>query len=108
MSSHVSIQLYDFLHKLNVIISILDVEGIFEIVTTVLEQKAVCQMDPDQEDEAFEEEEQSEEDSMLVSAAADVVAALASALGPQFAEPFQDFFPMIVKYYVSTTTLQCI
>jgi len=76
------------------------VKGIFEIVSTILEQKAVCQLDPDQEeDEAFEEEEQSEEDSSLVSAAADVVAALASALGPQFTEPFQTFFPLIVKYY---------
>lgn len=78
----------------------LDLDQIFELVTTVLEQKAVCQMDPDQEETDDQPEDQAEEDSMLISAAADVVAALASVLGEQFTEPFKKFFPMIAKYYV--------
>ncbi|KAF8578209.1 ARM repeat-containing protein [Ramaria rubella] len=75
------------------------IKEIFEMVGMVLEQKAVCQMDPDQEAEEELPEDQAEEDSMLISAASDVVAALATALGPQFTEPFQTFFPLIIKYY---------
>lgn len=71
------------------------------MVGQVLEQKAVCQMDPDQEETEELPEDQAEEDSMLISAASDVVAALASALGEQFTEPFKTFFPLITKYYVS-------
>lgn len=80
---------------------IADVKDIFEMVSLVLEQKAVCQMDPDQEEGEDLPEDQAEEDSMLITAASDVVASLATTLGAQFTEPFQTFFPLITKYYVS-------
>lgn len=78
----------------------LDIKDIFEMIGLVLGQKAVCQLDPDQEASEEQPEDQAEEDSMLISAASDVVASLASALGSQFAEPFRTFFPLIIKYYV--------
>ena len=31
------------------------------------------------------------------------VAAIAAALGPDFGQAFQTFFPLIAKFYVSTT-----
>jgi len=78
-----------------------DIETIFRMVKEVLEQDAVCQKDPDLQKDDILPEELPEEDSMLISAAGDVVAALATALGEQFVEPFQGFLPLIIKYYVS-------
>lgn len=83
--------------------AVTDVKDIFEMVGLVLEQKAVCQVDPDQEEDEEPPEDQAEEDSMLITAASDVVAALATALGSDFTEPFKTFFPMIAKYYVSVS-----
>jgi len=37
----------------------------------------------------------------LISSAGDLVAALANALGADFAPAFGTFFPLIAKYYVS-------
>jgi hypothetical protein len=58
-------------------------------------------MDPDQEEGEELPEDQAEEDSMLITAVSDVVALLATALGAHFTEPFQRFFPLITKYFVS-------
>ncbi|KAF8758324.1 ARM repeat-containing protein [Rhizoctonia solani] len=50
--------------------------------TEILEGKALCQQDPDQDDEEAEEtEDQAEYDQVLISAASDLVAAFASILG---------------------------
>ena len=81
-------------------ISSLDLDGICNIAVQILEQKAFCQKDPGLDDEE-EFEDQSEYDSMLISAAGDLVAALSSALGPNFSQGFNTFFPLISKYYVS-------
>lgn len=77
-------------------------------VTEVLEGKALCQQDPDQdEDEADETEDQAEYDQVLISAASDLVAAFASILGPDFAQLFGQLFPLLSKYYVRTYTIIC-
>ena len=81
-------------------ISPLDLEAICNIAVQILEQKAFCQMDPGLDDEE-EFEDQSEYDSILISAAGDLVAALSSALGSNFSQAFDTFFPLISKYYVS-------
>ncbi|KAH9941479.1 ARM repeat-containing protein [Amylocystis lapponica] len=70
-----------------------------DIAIQVLDQKAICQQDPDQDEEEEAPEDQAEFDSMLISSAGDLVAALANALGEDFAVAFQTFFPLISKYY---------
>lgn len=80
--------------------SISDLEAICNIAVQVLEQKALCQQDPDQDMNEEAPEDQAEYDSVLVSAAGDLVAALANVLGPDFAQAFGTFFPLIAKYYV--------
>lgn len=65
-----------------------------------MEQKAFCQQDPDQDEEEEAPEDQAEYDSVLISSAGDLVAALAGALGADFAPAFIKFFPLIAKYYV--------
>jgi len=76
-------------------------ETICGIAIQILEQKALCQQDPDQDDEDVAPEYQAEYDSVLVSSAGDLVAAVANALGKDFEPAFQKFFPLISKYYVS-------
>ena len=78
-------------------------EEICDIAIQVLEQKALCQQDPDQDEEDEPLEDQAEYDSVLISSAGDLVAAIAAALGPDFGQAFQTFFPLIAKFYVSTT-----
>lgn len=78
-----------------------DVEQICNIAIQVLSQKALCQQDPDQDENEEAPEDQAEYDSVLVSSAGDLVAALSNALGPDFAQAFGTFFPLIAKYYVS-------
>jgi len=78
----------------------LDLEAISNIAVQILEQKAPCQQDPGQDDDE-ETEDQAEYDSILISSAGDLVAALSSALGPDFSQGFNTFFPLISKYYVS-------
>ena len=77
------------------------VEEIANIAVQVLDGKAMCQQDPDQEEDEETPEEAAEYDSILVSSAGDVVAALANALGQDFASAFPTFFALIAKYYVS-------
>lgn len=77
-------------------------EEICLLCIQILEQKALCQQDPDQEDEpAGDDENQAEFDSVLISTASDLVASLASVLGAEFRPAFKSFLPLIGKYYVS-------
>jgi len=76
------------------------VETICSIAIQILEQKSLCQQDPDQDDEDEAPEDQAEYDSVLISSAGDLVASLANALGPDFVQIFNTFFPLIAKYYV--------
>ena len=78
------------------------VDSIAQIALQVLDGKAMCQQDPDQEEDEETPEEAAEYDSILVSSAGDVVAALANALGSDFASAFEPFFTLISKYYVSS------
>lgn len=71
------------------------------LVATVLEQKAVCQQDPDQDENEEAPEETAEYDTMLIAAAGDLVVALSATLGAAFTPLFQTFYPLLVKYYVS-------
>lgn len=76
-------------------------EAVGTIANQILDQKAICQQDPDQDEEEEAPEDQAEYDSMLISSAGDLVAGLAFALGSDFATGFSAFFPLITKYYVS-------
>jgi hypothetical protein len=80
---------------------VVDLDAICTIAVQILEQKATCQQDPGQDDDEETPEDQAEYDSILVSSAGDLVAALAAALGPDFSQGFNTFFPLISKYYVS-------
>ncbi|KAJ3822148.1 armadillo-type protein [Lentinula raphanica] len=80
-------------------------EPICGIAVQILEQKAFCQQDPDQDEEEEAPEEQAEYDSVLISSAGDLVAALANALGGDFAPAFSRFFPLIAKYYNKNRSL---
>jgi len=71
------------------------------LAATILEQKAVCQQDPDQDEAEEAPEETAEYDTMLIASAGDLVAALSTTLGATFTPLFQTFYPLIVKYYVS-------
>ncbi|KAF8744636.1 ARM repeat-containing protein, partial [Rhizoctonia solani] len=74
--------------------------------TEILEGKALCQQDPDQdEEEAEETEDQAEYDQVLISAASDLVAAFASILGSDFAVLFGQLFPLLKKYYSKNRSL---
>ena len=83
------------------IFPVLDLNDICTIAVQILQQKAPCQQDPGQEDDEEAPEDQAEYDSILISSAGDLVAALASALGPDFSQGFDTFFPLLSKYYVS-------
>jgi len=80
-------------------------ETICGIAIQILEQKAFCQQDPDQDEEEEAPEDQAEYDSVLISSAGDLVAALAGALGPDFAPAFIKFFPLVAKYYKPNRSL---
>ncbi|KAF9266734.1 ARM repeat-containing protein [Marasmius fiardii PR-910] len=85
------------------------VEGQLEPVCTIaiqiLEQKAFCQQDPDQDEDEEAPEDQAEYDSVLISSAGDLVAALANVLGHDFTPAFQRFFPLIAKFYKKSRSL---
>ena len=71
-------------------------------VLEILEHKAPCQLDTDEEAPAVDQAaEQSEYDALLVCSACDLVAGLAKALGSDFSQAFGQFFPEMAKYYVS-------
>lgn len=80
---------------------ILGLEAICSIAMQVLEQKALCQQDPDQDETEEAPEDQAEYDSVLISSAGDLVSALANVLGADFQQAFGTFYPLIAKYYVS-------
>ncbi|KAA1475582.1 ARM repeat-containing protein [Dentipellis sp. KUC8613] len=84
-------------------------EGRFEhlcaIAKQILEQKALCQQDPDQDENEEAPEDQAEYDSVLISSAGDLVAAMANALGPDFVPAFNTFFPLIAKFYKKSRSL---
>jgi len=82
-----------------------DYDAICNIALQILEQKAFCQQDPDQDENEEAPEDQAEYDSVLISSAGDLVASLANALGPDFNQAFNTFFPLISKYYVRFTLL---
>jgi hypothetical protein len=84
-----------------------DLESISAIAVQVLEQKALCQQDPDQDETEEAPEDQAENDSVLISSAGDLVSALANTLGDGFARAFGTFFPLISKYYVSLSSFVC-
>ncbi|KAH8997891.1 ARM repeat-containing protein [Lactarius hatsudake] len=75
------------------------------IAKEVLEQKAICQQDPDQDADEEAPEDQAEYDSVLISSAGDLVAAMANALGADFASEFATFHPLIAKYYKKNRSL---
>jgi len=78
----------------------LGLETICNIAVQILEEKALCQQDPDQDEDDVAPEDHAEYDSLVISAVCDLVASLANALGPDFGRIFDMFFPLIVKYYV--------
>ncbi|KAG5647451.1 hypothetical protein DXG03_009382 [Asterophora parasitica] len=80
-------------------------ETICNIAIQILEQKAFCQQDPDQDEDEEAPEDQAEYDSVLISSAGDLVSALASALGADFTPAFNTFFPLIAKYYKKSRSL---
>lgn len=71
----------------------------------VLQGKSLSQVDPDQEDDEAATEELAELDTFLISACEDLVSALASVLGADFAPTFKEFLPLIAQYYVCTLYL---
>lgn len=82
-----------------------DYDKFCSIAKEILEQKAICQQDPDQDADEEAPEDQAEYDSVLISSAGDLVAAMANALGSDFAPAFHTFYPLIAKYYVCDTSL---
>lgn len=80
-----------------------DYDKLCSIAKEILEQKAICQQDPDQDEDEEAPEDQAEYDSVLISSAGDLVAAMANTLGPDFAPAFNTFYPLIAKYYVRDT-----
>ncbi|KAG6857456.1 hypothetical protein H0H87_003523 [Tephrocybe sp. NHM501043] len=80
-------------------------DTVCNIAIQILEQKAFCQQDPDQDDTEEAPEDQAEYDSVLISSAGDLVSALAQALGSDFAPAFNTFFPLIAKYYKTSRSL---
>ncbi|KAL0953706.1 hypothetical protein HGRIS_004898 [Hohenbuehelia grisea] len=80
-------------------------DTVCNIAIQILEQKAFCQQDPDQDEAEEAPEDQAEYDSVLISSAGDLVAALANALGADFVQAFEKFFPLISKYYKKNRSL---
>ncbi|KAF8202536.1 armadillo-type protein [Pholiota molesta] len=74
-------------------------DTICSIAMQILEQKAFCQQDPDQDEDEEAPDDQAEYDSVLISSAGDLVASLANAFGADFNQAFVTFFPLISKYY---------
>ncbi|KAG6812751.1 hypothetical protein H0H92_000797 [Tricholoma furcatifolium] len=80
-------------------------ETLCNIAIQILEQKAFCQQDPDQDEAEEAPEDQAEYESVLISSAGDLVSALAQALGSDFTPAFNTFFPLIAKYYKKSRSL---
>lgn len=67
-------------------------------VLTILERKSTAQLDGEFE-EASATGELSELESNLIGCASDLVGSLATVLGADFAQAFQQFLPWMAKYY---------
>ncbi|KAJ7606191.1 armadillo-type protein [Mycena polygramma] len=80
-------------------------EEVSKMAMDILDQKAECQQDPDQDDDEEAPEDQAEYETVLISSAGDVVAAMANALGADFAPAFGTFYPLISKYYKKSRSL---
>ncbi|KAJ3012062.1 hypothetical protein HKX48_006511 [Thoreauomyces humboldtii] len=87
-------------------------QALAETVLLVLQKEHSCQIQDELDDDEMassphgrngrteeDDEEQAEYDAILISNAADLVGALANALGPGFAVYFHQFLPLIKKYY---------
>eukprot|EP00158_Paraphelidium_tribonemae_P006575 Partr_v1_DN27885_c0_g1_i2_m23354 putative importin len=73
-------------------------EPLCQHILTLLQKKAVCQIEFDEED-AGEDEDLAEFDALLISTTVDLVGTLSQACGEAFAPAFQMFWPLIGKYY---------
>ena len=65
-----------------------DLENISNIAIQILEQKALCQQDPDQDEDEEPLEDQAEYDSVLISSVGVLVAALVTTLLSDFGGAF--------------------
>ncbi|KAI8824519.1 armadillo-type protein [Fimicolochytrium jonesii] len=92
-------------------------QSLAENVLLVLQKEHKCQFDMEAQDiETAEapgtplrrgavpddDDEQAEYDAILINNAADLVGTLAKSLGPDFAPFFQNYLPLITKYYKKT------
>ncbi|KAF7308578.1 Importin N-terminal domain-containing protein [Mycena chlorophos] len=80
-------------------------DEISKMAVEILDQKAECQQDPDQDQDEEAPEDQAEYETILIASAGDVVSALANALGADFAPAFNTFYPLISKYYKKSRSL---
>ncbi|KAL1684221.1 armadillo-type protein [Schizophyllum commune] len=80
-------------------------EQLCKIAIVILEQKAYCQTDPDQDESEEAPEDSAELEGVLIGSACDLVSSMAIALGEKFQAAFQTFFPLITKYYKKTRSL---
>lgn len=78
------------------------IAGLDEVATfavEILEKKSLCQQDPDFDDEHVDDDaDSSEYEAVLISNAADIFGALATVLGPDFAQAFGSILPLISNY----------
>lgn len=80
-------------------------EELCKIAILILEQKAYCQTDPDQDEDEEAPEDSAELEGVLIGSACDLVSAMATALEHNFQTAFSTFFPLITKYYKKTRSL---
>jgi hypothetical protein len=80
-------------------------DNVSQLAMQILEQKALCQQDPDQDEEEEAPEDQAEYDSVLISSAGDLVSSLANVLASDFAQAFDTFLPLISRYYKKNRSL---
>ncbi|KAH8081339.1 ARM repeat-containing protein [Cristinia sonorae] len=81
------------------------VEEMAKIALDILDQKSLCQQDPDQDENEEAPEDNAEYDSVLISAAGDLAAGLATVLGKDFSGAFPTFYASISKYYKKNRSL---
>lgn len=84
-------------------------DTICHLALQILERKAPCQLDGDEDDDApaaasEQPAEQSEYDSLLICSACDLVGSIAKALGGDFGQAFDQFLPQMAKYYHPSRT----
>lgn len=73
-------------------------DEIAKLTMEILEKTSLCQQDPDEDDENVVDGDTSEYEAALISNAADVFGAMATVLGPDFAQAFGSVLPLISKY----------